>query len=338
MPFEQTPSGMILAAGMGKRLEPLTLFRAKPAIPFLNRPLIHHAVDLLRRSGVTDMVINLHHLPQTIIDLLTSLREGESSPGFTFSHEETLLGTAGGIGQARHFFSGDPLVVCNGKIYFEEDLSEAVRFHRDTRSTVTLVLIPHSPGTPFTPVFMGSDGTIAGFGKRSGSEVSNRAYVFTGVHVLSREVLGLIPEGCSDTVRDLYPGLMRDGYPVRGFVSRAYWCECSSPRRYLEKSLEVLARRGLENMTGGPHVKAHCRGVVADPSAGAHESSRLENCVLWDAVKVGPRSSLHNVILSTGVELPSETHLRDVVVTPLPEELTSGAREWIHRDHLIRPL
>lgn len=336
---ENTPlGGMILAAGLGKRLQPLTLFRAKAVIPFLNRPLIDYAIELLQRARVAHIVINLHHLPETINHWLNFVTYAESPPPLRFSHEEVILGTAGAIGKARDFLCEDTFVVCNGKIYFEENLEEAIRFHRETASAATLVLVPYPSMATFNPVFMDRDQRISRFGKGGGAEDPSGAYVFTGVHILSREVLTLIPEGPSDTVRDLYPRLIRNGYPVRGFLSRAYWCECSSPRTYLFKSLEVLTRRGLDNLTTSGGLQARCQSVIADPSAEADPSCQLENCVIWDGVKIGARSSLRNVILSSGVELPQETHLQDVVVTPLPEELPGDTRKWVRGEHLIRPL
>ena len=329
---------MILAAGLGKRLQPLTLFRAKPAIPFLNRPLISYSLDLLRRAGIEKIVINLHHLPQSIIKSVGSEDDAADSPCVKFSREESILGTGGAIGQVREFFCRDTFIVCNGKIYFEGDLSAALRFHQDSGAAATLVLVPFRPSDPFHPVFLDAEQNITRFGSKEERNDAGDGYVFTGVHILSRHALALIPQGPSDTVRDLYPTLIRKGYPVRGFVSRAFWCECSSPGLYLEKSLQVLRRQGQENLVESDGLQARCRSVVAGPFVEAPESCVLENCVIWDHVRVGPDSSLRNVILSTGVELAPETHLQNAVVTPLPEKISADARQWVQQKHLIRPL
>ena len=329
---------MILAAGLGRRLQPLTLFRAKPAIPFLNRPLISYPLDLLRRVRVEEIVINLHHLPQSILDSVGFQGDDEGSPRLNFSHEKAILGTAGAIGKVRDFFSRDTLIVCNGKIYFEEDLSAALRFHQDSGAAATLVLVPFRPCDPFHPVFLDGEQNITRFGSAQDRNDSGDGYVFTGVHILSRDALPFIPQGPSDTVRDLYPTLMRRGYPVRGFVSRAFWCECSLPGLYLEKSLQVLRRQGKKNLVESESLQARCRSVIAGRFVEAPESCVLENCVIWDHARVGRDSSLRNVILSTGVELAPDTHLQNAVVTPLPETISADARQWVQQKHLIRPL
>ena len=332
------PQGMILAAGLGARLQPLTLFRAKPAIPFLNRPLISYSLDLLRRARIEEVIINLHHLPESIIESIGSQDDAAGSPRLKFSREEIILGTAGAIGSVRDFFSRDPFIVCNGKIYFEEDLSAALRFHQDSGATATLVLVPCRPSDSYPPVFLDEEQNVIRFGSAQERNTPGKGYVFTGVHILSRDVLPFIPEGSSDTVKDLYPALMREGHRLRGFVSRAFWCECSSPALYLKKCLEVLGRQGRENLTESEELQARCRHVVAGPSVEAPRSCVLENCVIWDHVKLGSDSSLRNVVLSTGVELAPDTQLQNVVVTPLPGKISADARRWVQQDHLIRPL
>lgn len=332
--------GLILAAGLGTRLIPLTLFRPKPVIPFLNRPLIHYAFELLTRAGVQDIAVNLHHLQGMIVETLFLLQADipeERRPRLIFSHEEQVLGTGGAIDRLRRYFAGESIVICNGKIYFEEDLKRVIAFHEQTRAAATLVLVPQRQSDEFSPVFIDNDHNIIRFGQK---EEAGPAHTFTGVHVLSPEVLDFIPEGPSDTVKDLYPGLIQKGYPVRGFVSDAYWCECSTARRYLEKSLEVLKRRGLSNSIESGVMDALCENVIAGRLARADRSCVLENCILWERVRVGRNSSLRNVIISNDVDLPPETHLTDAIVTPLPQDITPeiAAKGWIRSNHLIWPL
>lgn len=308
---------MILAAGLGTRLHPLTEFRAKSAVPFLNRPLIHYSSELLLRSNLGDIVINSHHLPESIREAVQSMTgTGQERPRIVFSHEEEILGTGGAIGKVRDFLSGDTFVVCNGKIYFEQDLNPAIRFHHRQKCLVTLVVVPYLKDDPYTPVFLDSQNNINGFGPQQ----NGRPFVFTGVHILDPQVLDFIPEGPSDTVDDIYPRLIKEGFRVQGFVSEAYWCECSTPQHYLLKSLEVLGRKGLDNLIES-EIDSSCHGVIAAPSVQVGKGSVLRNCILWDGVKVGENCSLSHVIVTEGVILGPGTHLEKVIVTPLPEKL-----------------
>ncbi|MDA2928148.1 NDP-sugar synthase [Acidobacteria bacterium AH-259-G07] len=331
---------MILAAGLGTRLYPLTAFRPKPAVPFLNRPFIHYSLELLQRAHVQDIVVNLHHLPNSITEAVEAMKtEDQAPPQIVFSHEDKILGTAGAIGKVRDFLAGDTFVVCNGKIYFEEDLQRAICFHHERESIVTLLLVPYSEGDSYGSVFMDKENNITRFGSRKQKINSDLPYVFTGVHILEPEIFDFIPDAPSDTVKDLYPRLIEEGHSVRGFVSQADWCECSTPQRYLSKSLEVLKRKGLENLIEA-ETRLPYRGVVASLSVELNTTSFLENSILWDRVRVGQNSSLCNVIIADGVELAPETHLRNAIVTPLrgttEEKLAAGA--WVKENYLIWPL
>ncbi len=330
--------GMILAAGLGTRLHPLTHFRAKAAVPFLNRPLIHYAWELLRGAHLEEIVINSHHLPDSIEDAVQGMRTADQeTPPILFSHEAQMLGTGGAIGKVRDFLAGDTFVVCSGKIYFEQELDQAIGFHQETESLVTLVLVPYADEDPYNPVFLDEHNNITGFGPIGNGSHPDKPHVFSGVHILDPKILDFIPEGPSETVNDLYPRLIQEGHRVQGFVSTAYWCECSTPERYLMRSLEILKKRGLDNLIEG-EVSPLCQAVVAPRSVHIDGTSAVKDSVLWDDVTVGPNSSLSGVIVTDGVTLGPETHLENAIVTSLPEktELLQAAQRV--GDSLIWPL
>jgi NDP-sugar pyrophosphorylase family protein len=305
---ERAVKGVILAAGLGTRLFPLTLVRSKPAVPFLNRPIIQYSFDLLAKLGVTDCVVNLHHLPGTIQEAI-----GIPDIKVSFSYEPEILGTAGAIGKVRDLLREDLFVVCNGKIYFEEDLSEAVEFHRTVGATATLVLVPREKHPEFNPVFLGSDHRVKGFGPGYVPEEGDLAAIFTGVHIMSPQVLDLIPDGPCDTVRDLYLGMIRRGLPLYGYVSQAYWCEISTPSRYFRKSMEVLRKRGATTLP--PNLPAGCRDVIAADSVVVDPSAELEGCVLWENSVIGANARLRNVIVTGNIAILPEARVAEAVVT-----------------------
>jgi mannose-1-phosphate guanylyltransferase len=325
--------GLVLAAGLGSRLFPLTLGRAKPAVPFLNRPIIGYSLDLLAKAGVTEVAVNLHHLPDTVRKAVGEAR------GVRFSFEPEILGTGGAAANLRDFLGGDDFVVCNGKIYFEEDLTRIVAFHRETKALITLALVPTAGGEEFNPVYLASDSRVAGFGPAHRPAPDDRAFVFTGVHVMAPQVLDLIPEGPSDSVRDLYLRLVADKRrPIHGFVSDAYWCEISTPSRYLARSVEVLSRRGQLRLGDG--LPPGSERVVAGPGCRVSGSASLASCVLWENVSVGDNVSLKNVVVADNISLPAGLRLVDSVVTARPaspEEV--AARGGRHDgDNVIWPL
>lgn len=302
--------GLILAAGLGTRLIPLTLFRAKPAIPFLNRPIINYALENVRRSGAKPVFVNLHHLPETV------LRAIGPAPDVLFSYEPVIQGTAGAIGKLRELLVNDPLILYNGKIYFEQELADVARFHQERRNWVTLVLVPYRADEPFSPVYTDADGNIVGFGLK-GTPLTDFRYIFTGVHVLSPEALEQIPEGPCDTVRHLYPRLMAQNRPVRAFVSQASWAEISTPARYLSESIRVLSSRAL-SVLSADQKELSGRHVVIGQKVEVGTDCRLENSIIWDNVIIGSNVRLRGCIVSSGTRLPSSSEYRDVIVTPAP--------------------
>ncbi len=317
--------GMILAAGLGTRLYPLTAFLAKPAVPFLNRPLIHYARDLLLGAGLSRIVVNSHHLPRSLSQALEAEARTKGHQ-INFSHEENILGTAGAMGKVRDFLKDDTFVVLSGKIYFEQNLEPAIRFHRDHNNLVTLVLIPHSPEDSYASVWVDAEDNITGFRPESEGD----PFAFAGVHILDPQVLGFIPEGPSETVNDIYPRLIREGHRVQAFVSDAYWCECSTPGNYLSKSLEVLRRRNLDNLMVN-ETEASCEGVIAAPSVQIDPDCLLKDSILWDDVRVSEGSTLSNVIVTQGVSLKPNSHLENAIITPRSEKL-------VHESIMGRPV
>lgn len=330
--------GMILAAGLGSRLHPLTLFCPKPAVPFLNRPLIQYSLDFLHQAGIRDIIINTHHLPHEIHNAAQLDETETNSQKPVFSHEPEILGTAGAIAKVRDFLDGDTFVVCNGKIYFEERLTDAIHFHQKQKALVTLVLIPHMEKEGFNPVFMDKNNRIVSF-KSPQKEHSLHPYTFTGVQILDPKILDFLPNKPSDTINDIYPGLIEKGHLIAGFVSQSYWCECSTPQRYLLKSLEVLKKRNIENLFNSP-IQASCQGIIAGKFIESQQGSYLENSILWDQISIGRNCSLRSVIVTSGVTLEPTTHLDNAIVTPLPknigEQVISGAK--IQNNCLIWPL
>lgn len=324
--------GMLLAAGLGTRLRPLTNFLAKPAVPLLNRPLALYSLDLFRTAGIRRIAVNLHHNPASVRNALSGQPES-----ILYSYEDPILGTAGGIGKVRSFFKGHNIVVTNGKIYFEEDLSRVIQQHRETGAAVTLVLVPVTADNSFNPVLLDNHQNIVGFSRSFRhsnddldlKEASGRGvqpYVFTGIHVLDEEVLDFIPDGPCDTVMDVYPRLMTQGYPVKGFISGSFWREFSTPGRYLRSSMEILQRKNL-SVSSLSTLPASCRNVIAGANVSVSENSKIEDTILWNDVSIAPSCSVRNAIVVGSVRLPKNTSVENAIVTPSDADSRSHVRE-----------
>lgn len=266
---------MILAAGFGTRLGPLTQVRPKPMLPICGTPLVRWSVLWLRKQGVRDIVINLHHLGEQIeADLGDGSALGVS---IQYTHEAgMILGTGGGLRNARGLLddgSGAPIVIVNGKILFDLDLDALLQRHRDLGSEATMVLRKDVEGTWGGSLAAGADGRMATFlgDTRPGAQ-PGPPLMFTGVHVIEPRFLDRVPaEGEQCIVRTAYRELFAAGEGPGVFNSEGYWWEHSTPERY---------RRGVWNVMDGVAGLEHAE----HPPTGVHASAEVSD----DAIVEGP--------------------------------------------------
>lgn len=307
---------MILAAGYGTRLWPLTIDRAKPAIPFMNRPLVGYVAEYLAGYGFDDVVVNLHHRPESVREAL-----GDGSRFGVRLHyveEPEILGTGGAIVNARGLLGdgdGDAFVVVNGKLATDIDLSAALETHRRERALATLVLRPNLARERYSVV--NTRGRfVTGFGGYPAPDDFSvvAPLMFTGIQVLDRRVFDLIPLGedgraiFSHTVTDVYLPAIKRGERIAAHVAGGYWYELSTVRRYLDTSVELMKREGRDVESG--------EGSTIDAGAGVTES------VLWEDVRVEAGASVRRSVLGAGVRVGRGEVFENVAV--VRAELASG--------------
>jgi mannose-1-phosphate guanylyltransferase len=318
---------MVLAAGLGTRMRPLTLVKAKPVLPVMNRPLLHWTLDLLKRSGVEDVMINLHHLPESVMEAIGSGRD--FGLRVTYSQEPKILGTGGGPRKVREFFGDEPFILVNGDMVFDLDLRSLVERHRRAGARATLALRPNPDPKRYPPIRTARGGRVTalpGLARRG----RGRASLFSGVHVLDPAILDRLPPGPSDTVRDLYAPLVGEGETVLGVRMRGHWFDIGSPRLYLASHRALLgARFGGAEKGVLIHPKADVedgaritRSVIG-PGAVVAAGARVSGSVLWDGVVVGEGARVEDSILATGTRVPAGATYANAVAT------RRGARQQV---------
>jgi mannose-1-phosphate guanylyltransferase len=296
---------MILCAGLGTRLRPLTERWPKPALPFLGQPLFRYHLAVLRAAGVTAVGINTHHLPDTMAAVARAECERLGLP-LHVVHEPVIQGTGGGIRGLRDFLAGDDFIVFNGDILFPVDLRPVVAAHRGSGAAATMVLLPMPENEKYAAVELDAGRRvrrIAGHGP-GGEGLS--PWHFTGVHIMSPRVFDFMtPSGPEDINRDVYVRMMQAGLTLRGEEVRAYWSDLGTPSRYLATVRDVLtARVSLEGLgADSPFTAARAVGG-AKAGSWAHPEARLgratvegpayfaRGCALEDGVRVGEAVSV----------------------------------------------
>jgi NDP-sugar pyrophosphorylase family protein len=300
---------LILSAGLGTRLRPLSEQRAKPAMPVGSEPLIRRIIRGLTAHHVTNLVVNLHHLPET---LTAALGDGSDlGARIRYSWEQPrVLGSAGGPRKALPLIDAETFFLVNGDTLAEVDLEALTAAHVSSGALVTLALVPNRDYERYGGVHVDDGNRVTAFSRR-GPE-SKDSWHFVGVQAVNRSVFASLPDDRpASTVGGVYDELIR-GRPgaVQAFRSHASFRDIGTPTDYLDTSV-ALSPDG---------VSIGARAVI-DPSA------RITESVLWDDVEVGAGSSLNRCIAADGVRIPAGVAytskilmLRDGVLTVTPLE------------------
>ncbi|MGZ8448887.1 MAG: sugar phosphate nucleotidyltransferase [Candidatus Deferrimicrobiaceae bacterium] len=306
---------MILAAGLGTRLRPLSYELPKPIIPVLGRPLCTYNMEFLRRAGIKSFVMNLHTHPKLIQQRVTGWAGKHARIDFTL--EPVILGTGGGIGNAREFLKGGTFVTVNGDTILSFPFASALAFHRERRALATLILFP-DPAKRYTPVWIAEGGRITGFGSEAGE--GTRSGFYTGCQIVEPELLRRIPPAkASCIIRETYTPLVADKAPVFGFLSAGRFQEFGTPADYLEGTLSLLSTGGEETARPGPEDAGFTiiPPVYISPKARVGPGARTgPGAVIEEGATVGEGASVARAILWPGAVLPAGEELVGAILTP----------------------
>jgi mannose-1-phosphate guanylyltransferase len=312
--------GMVLCAGLGTRLRPLTLRVPKPAVPLCGVPLVSWTLGLLAGAGATRAVVNVHHLPDA---MAAAAEAGARAAGLPLavSREPVIAGTGGALREARRHLEGaGAVLLVNGDVLFDVDLRAALDAHRASGALATMVLLPMPPGAPYATVDVDAGGAVRRIAGAYGPGGEGLApWHFSGVHILSPALLDLVPGApfACDVNRHVYPPLLAAG-AVRGLVAGGYWNDLGTPARYLEASRDVLLGRVPLGRFGRVDPLAASAelafGVRASPGARVDPAARLtapafvgagclvpagaavEDAVLWEGTALAPGERVTHAI------------------------------------------
>jgi mannose-1-phosphate guanylyltransferase/phosphomannomutase len=297
---------MILSAGYGTRLWPLTEDRTKPAIPILGKPLVGFVAEYLAHYDCKKIIVNLHHRPESV---RAALGDGSQfGVELNYIEEPEILGTSGALDNARHLLGDETFVVINGKIITDINLNQALATHRRRRALATLVLIPNARRERFSVVET-ENGLITKFAGMPDAKLQGTPLMFTGIQILEPEIFEYIPKGVfSHSTTDVYPRAISEGKPIAAHVAEGRWFELSTIERYQQISLTMLAELSESNSVG-----ANCK-ISGD--------AQVSQSIIWDSVVVGRRARLVRTIIADDVHIEAGEVIEDAVV--VPEELVKG--------------
>lgn len=317
---------IILSAGYGTRLWPLTEDRTKPAIPILGKPLVGYVAEYIANYGFDDIIVNLHHRPESV---RAALGDGSQfGVKLRYVEEPVILGTSGALDNTRDFFEHETFLAINGKIITDIDLNAALEQHREMNALATLVLLPNTKRERFSVVET-HQRRVTGFRGMPDNRCQT-PLMFTGIHIFEPRIFDYIPRDVfSDSVVDVYPKAIANGETIAAHVGTGTWRELSTLKRYVDISAEMLKERNEQYSAGKNCTVSSTAEVTAS--------------VLWDNVTVSDKARVHHCVLADGVRLSKGETMDNCVVvrreliegkTP-PEKAMSGHFEG---ENFIVPL
>jgi mannose-1-phosphate guanylyltransferase/phosphomannomutase len=312
---------VIMAGGFGTRLRPLTCNIPKPMVPMLNRPMMEHIVELLKKHGMTDLVATLYYQPEVITNYFGDGRALGVS--LQYLKAEADYGTAGSVRNAKEFLDQRFLII-SGDVFTDFDLSAAIRYHEEKKAKATIVLTHSSNPLQFGVVLTHDDGKISRFlEKPSWGEVFSDT-INTGIYILEPEVLDLIPPKEEfDFSKNLFPLMLERDLGLYGYVAEGYWRDIGNLNEYQDAHFDAL--RGVvkvnipgsadggvyvgeqtkveterKNLSGtvviGRNSRIHPKVIISNSVIGNDceilPGSIVRNCVIWGGTQIGARAEL----------------------------------------------
>ena len=323
---------MVMAAGLGTRLRPLTYEVPKPMVPVANRPVIELILRSLAQRGVTEVVCNLHWFPETITDRL-----GDGSAlgvELTFAQEEELLGTAGGVRNVRDFFGDEPFLVMAGDALTDIDFAALAEAHAQNDGLATLAVKRVANTSEYGVVVTGSDGRIQGFQEKPDPAEALSDLANCMIYALSPEIFDHFPDKqAPDFALDVFPALLDADIPFYVHETDGYWNDVGTPEEYLQGNLDVAAGQVGVEWAGelvegsadpgepGEHALGEERGglpagtevngrVLVGRDVQVGDGVRIDGpAVIGDGARVGDGARIKSSVLLPQAEIPGGCYL-----------------------------
>jgi len=284
---------VIMAGGEGTRLRPQTSNLPKPMLPLVGRPMMEHIVSLLRRHGITDIVVTVAFLPNAIRSYFGD--GSELGVRMVYATEETPLGTAGSVRNARDELT-ERFLVISGDVLTDIDLTSMMQFHEKNNALATLALCAVENPLEFGIVITREDGSIERFLEKPGWGQVFSDTINTGIYVLEPEIFDVIPEGRAvDFSAEVFPAVLDAGGPIFGYVANGYWEDVGTTAAYLKAHVDILDGKVEVDISGfevQPGVWLG-KGSSVDPSARLGGPAFIgENCTIDEGAVLGSYTTI----------------------------------------------
>ena len=299
---------LVLTAGLATRLRPLSLVRAKAAMPIAGEPIVCRILRQLREADITDAVLNLHHLPHTISSVVGD--GSELGMRVRYSWEMPVLGSAGGPRQALGILGRSPFLIANGDTLAAIDLPRLVTAHRNSDALVTMAVVPRTEPERYGGIRVDDDGAFVGLTKPG---VDDDSFHFVGIQVAEADAFADLPPGqAAESTGDVYLRLARTQRgAVRAHICEGEFFDVGTPDDYIRTALTFAARERRPN---------------AAPTAQIDDSAEVRDSILWDNVIVERGARLDRCVVTDDVVVPAGSAWSRSLIRRADGDLSSPER------------
>lgn len=326
---------MVLAAGIGSRLKPLSEVVPKPLIKIGGRPVIEHIMLLLKKHGINNVISNTHYLADKIHDYFSIEKQKELGITLEFRHEAELSGVAGGIRTCSDFLKETTACIIMGDALTDIDLSRLYEKHREAvnkhNCLITVAQMQVEDTSQFGVIVTDDNGRITSFQEKPSPEEALSNWANTGVYFFEPEVYDYIPSETEapsyDVAKDLFPRLLKEEKYIQAIAvqENAYWADIGNPKQYFQSVKDISeAKVELDLVPSISPDASIAENVQFTGSNELGENCKLgknvsiENCIIWDNVEIGDNAQLKNCIIGSNSKVPENSKIEDQI---LVEEL-----------------
>lgn len=318
---------MIMAAGVGSRLEPLTKSVPKPLVPIANKPVMDILFENLAQIGIKDVICNTYYMADKIIERYTNNKFGIN---FNYIKEETLSGTAGGVKKCQFFFEKDStFVVLSADGLSNADLKHGIDIHKKSGAIATIGIkqIPMEDVPHFGVVVTDKDGFIAEFQEKPSIEEAKSNFINTGIYIFDYKVFDYIPENTFyDFAKNVFPKLLAE-HAINTFEVKEYWSDIGTIAQYIQSMHDLFEQKCYFDHAPIIHTKDGayiaedtriCDNVTfkGNSTIGRYSSigkdCKIENCIIWDNVTIKDGVHLSDCVIASNSVI--ETDLNSQIV------------------------
>lgn len=303
---------LLLAAGLGSRLRPLTHFRPKPLCLFYGQPILDLVYRQVLASKIENIAINTHHLGSKIAEHVENSKDVYAQKPL-ISFEPEILGTGGCVNPLRHWLGGDSLLIFNADIIADIDLPALIAQHRATKADATMVLLPQlKEGT--TPVYWDGKSQIRAIG---GSQEGEKA-TFSGVHIIGPRLIDAIPRDGFQHIIDSYQKLLATDGQIGAFLHQGFWADLGTPQDYFSAHQALLHAEDREKIARRLGLSSSINWLEKEGSACLDQTfeGQLSGSFLFGPVQLEQVTSIQDCIVYPMSSLSKRTGIKRLIITP----------------------